>query len=190
MFLRLILPYFVSLCNDRFSHRRFLTRLNGPACRFRQRNRRVSLYLVCLTVKRPTISCVHLAICTKNISAFWQPISYILAFPSCIGTRCSVLCQWTTYSVSLREYVQIQLGGVFHEDRQEKRSRGGLRHHQDHHRHHQGQRVRGGGGSDDAHADPAHRGVRGAAVPEDEPRPHRGGDPGHGGALHHGPRRV
>ena len=29
-----------------------------------------------------------------------------------------------------------------------------------------------------------------AEVPEDEPRSHRGGDPGHGGALHHGPRRV
>ncbi len=37
--------------------------------------------------------------------------------------------------------------------------------------HHQGQRVRGGGGPDDAGADPADRGVRGAAVSEDEPRP-------------------
>ena len=35
-----------------------------------------------------------------------------------------------------------------------------------------------------------HRRVRGAPVPEDEPRPHCGGDPGHGGAPHHGPRGL
>ncbi len=28
------------------------------------------------------------------------------------------------------------------------------------------------------------------AESEDRPRPHCGGNPGHGGALHHGPRRL
>ena len=87
---------------------------------------------------------------------------------------------------ALGEYTE----GKTHESHQAQRYRGHFRYHKDHRRHHQGQSERPGGRPHDRDADPAHRGVRGAELPENEPLPLRGGDPGPGGVPDHGPRRL